>query len=264
MKKLITHWTSRRWLSAYLDGELTGETLLSVGQHVGVCRTCQRDLERIRTGRDLLTGEEVLREQPPVSVTSGYSYFQHVWGVRLGVIAALAVMIVVASVSLDSRNWLAGWLRPSSAHAMEINFYAAQFSRTDHCVAHCTALVETTLDELRSSPPFAVQYPTWLPEGMVLRRVIRYRTPRYEGVGFVFVGYGKRLCLFQQPRRLGVATSGKRTSETRICGRKCTWIDGDQVQLYRWMNLDFCFVVATNLAKHEVESVVEALGALSK
>jgi hypothetical protein len=147
---------------------------------------------------------------------------------------------------------------------MDINFYAAQFRRVNYCVSPCTSLAETTLDQLRDRSPFAVQYPTWLPEGMVLRRVIQYRTPHYEGVGFVFGGNGKRFCLFQQPRRLAVTTSGKRTAEIRICGRRCTWIDGDQVQLYRWMNRNFCFVIATNLMKHEVEAVVDSLRALGE
>jgi anti-sigma factor RsiW len=261
VNKVIAHWISRRWLSAYLDAELTGVRLQRVCQHVGGCRACQQHVEQIRAGRELVLRWEVPQglpreSQPPL--------FPRLPAARWAGITLLAVAVVVASTYCDSWKWLAGWWRPTSVHAVDVNFYAAQFRRTNHCAPPCTSLEETTLDELRSSPPFAVQYPNWLPEGMVLRRVIRYRTPRYEGVGLVFAGHGKRFCLFQQPPRLVVATSGLRTSETRICGRRCTWIDGDQVQLYRWMTREFCFVVATNLGKDEVERVVDSLRALSE
>lgn len=262
MNRLIAHWISRRWLSAYLDAALTGARLQRLREHVEVCHTCQQDLEEIRAGRDLLVRWQEARASVPEAPRA--RLLPRLLAARWAGVAVLAVAIVVASTWFDSWKWAAGWWRPTSVHAMDINFYAAQFRRANHCVSPCTSLEETTLDELRSSAPFAVQYPNWLPEGMVLRRVIRYRTRRYEGVGLVFVGYGKRFCLFQQPRMLRVATSGQRTSETRICGRRCTWIDGDQVQLYRWMTGDFCFVVATNLGKHEVESVVDALGPLSE
>ncbi len=262
MKKFAAHWRLRRWLSAYLDGELAEDELKDVRQHVAHCRACQRDLVEIRAGRDLfLRGEANQRfaleaSQLPLSA--------HLPGVRWAGIAALAAGIVVVSLWFDTLKGLAGWWRPPSVHAMDINFYVAQFRRMNSCVSPCTSLTDTTLDQVRASSPFAVQYPTWLPEGMVLRRVIRYRTPRYEGVGLVFAGYGKRFCLFQQPRKLGVVISGQRTAETRICGRRSTWIDGDQVELYRWTTRGLCFVVATNLEKHEVEAVVDSLRALSE
>ena len=261
--KLITHLRSRRWLSAYLDSELTGETLRRVGRHVTVCRTCQRDLETIRSGRDLLLRGEVIRGQT-VGVTPWAFPFQHLRVARWGLIAALAIMIVVASGGLDSRNWLFRWWPASSAQAMDASFYGAQFRQTDYCVSPCSSLAETRIDDLRSSAPFPVQYPAWLPEGMTLRRVIRYRTPKHEGIGLVFAGNGKEFSLFQQPRSLGVATTGRQTAQTKFCGRMCTWIDGDQLQLFVWRTESFCFVVATNLEKSDAESVVSSLKSLTQ
>jgi len=260
--KLITHWRCRRWLSAYLDGELTGETQRRVGQHVRVCHTCQRDVERIRSGRDLLLREEVIPALPLVGVPSRVSAFRRLRLVRWGAVTALAVLIVFASGVLDL-NKLSQWWPSSSAQAMDSGFYAAQFRQTDYCVSPCTALVETELGELRSAP-FPVQYPAWLPEGMALRRVIRYRTARHEGIGLIFASNGKKFSFFQQPRRLGVAATGRQTRQTIFCGRMCTWIDGGQVQLFTWRTERFCYIVATNLEKREAEAIVDSLQLISQ
>jgi hypothetical protein len=169
-------------------------------------------------------------------------------------IAALVLVIVAGSV----------WWSLPSVHAMSIDFYAEQFRMTNRCPSPCTSIFETSLGDLRRSSPFTVQYPRWLPEGMVLERVVRYRTPLAEGVGLTFAGHGKKFCIFQQPRRLGVAASGRETSSTRICGQKCTRIESDRVQFFNWTNGRYCFVVATNIPKDEVEGVVNSLGDLAE
>ena len=248
MKGLRTHWTLRRWLSAHLDGELTGDLLQRVREHLASCQVCQRDLEDIRKGRSLLLHPEFFRTLAPS--TSKLSPLRSFPAIRWSSIAVLALVIIAASV----------WWSLPSVHAMNIDFYAAQVQMTDRCSYPCTSLVETTLAELRQSSPFAIRYPGWLPPGMVLRRVVRYQTPRGEGVGLIFAGHGKELCIFQQPRRLDVRTAGQRTSTTRICGQKCTRIDSDRVQLLKWTTGDFCFVVATTVPRDQVEAVVSSFG----
>jgi len=250
VKGLKAHWTLRRWLSAYLDGELTGDLLQRVREHVVRCQACERNLEDIRRGRNLLMHPELFH--PLVPGASRASAFRSLRLVRRASVAVLAVTIIAVSV----------WWSLPSVHAMDIDFYAAQFRKTDHCVSPCTSLAETTLAELRGASPFAIQYPAWLPEGMVLQRVVRYRTLLAEGVGLIFADHGKEFCLFQQPRKLGVAAAGKRTSSTRICGQRCTRIDGDRVQLFNWTKGGICFVVATNMPKGEVEEVVNSLSEL--
>ena len=248
MRSLRAHWTLRRWLSAYLDGELTGDLLQRVPEHVAHCQACQRDLENIHRGRDLLLHLEAL----PAGVPSGFQRIVPV--MRWASIAALVLAIVGGSV----------WWRLPSVHAMSIDFYAEQFRMANRCPSPCTSISETTLGDLRRSSPFAVQYPSWLPEGMVLERVVRYRTALAEGIGLIFAGHEKKFCIFQQPRRLGVAAPGRHTSSTRICGQKCTRIESDRVQLFNWTNGRYCFVVATNISKDEVEAVVNSLGDLAE
>lgn len=250
MNGLRAHWTLRRWLSAYLDGELTGDLLQQVREHLVRCQACERDLEDIRRGRTLLLHPETLATT--VSRASRPSAFRSLPALPWTSIAALALAIITASV----------WWRLPSVHAMDIDFYAAQFRMSDRCAYPCTSLVEASVTELRQSSPFPVQYPAWLPEGMVLRRVVRYRTPLAEGIGLIFADHGKEFCIFQQPRKLAVVASGRRTNATRICGQTCTRIDGDRVQLFNWTNGRFCFVVATNIPKDEVEAVVNSLGEL--
>jgi hypothetical protein len=249
---LRTHWTLRRWLSAYIDGELTGDLLQRVREHVVRCQACERDLEDIRRGRNLLLHAEPLAAT--VSRASRPSAFRSFPALRWTSIAALALAIITASV----------WWRLPSVHAMDIDFYAAQFRMSDRCAYPCTSLREASVAELRQTSPFPVQYPGWLPEGMVLRRVVRYRTPLAEGIGLIFADHGKEFCIFQQPRKLTVVAPGRRPNATRICGRKCNRTDGDRVQFFNWTNGRLCFVVATNIPKDEVEAVVDSLGELPK
>lgn len=246
MKGLRAHWTLRRWLSAYLDEELTGDLHLCVREHLADCQACQRDLENIRRGRDVLLHPEAL----PAGAPNGFQRLVPVMG-WTGM-AVLVFAIVAASV----------WWRLPSVHAMSIDFYAEQFRMTNLCQSPCTSLRETTLAELRRSSPFAFQYPGWLPQGMVLKRVIRYRTARAEGIGLIFAANGKEISIFQQPRNLGVRAAGRRTSTTTLCGHTCTRIEGDRVQLFNWIRDGYCFVVATNLPKDDVEPVVDSLGDL--
>jgi hypothetical protein len=246
---LRAHWTLRRWLSAYLDGELTGDLLQRVREHLVRCQACELDLEDIRRGRNLLLHPETLATT--VSSASQPSAFRGPPVLRWTSIV-LALAIVTASV----------WWRLPSVHAMDIDFYAAQFRMSDLCPYPCTSLVEASVAELRRSSPFRVQYPGWLPEGMVLRRVVRYRTALAEGIGLIFADHGKEFCIFQQPRKLTVVAPGRLPNATRICGQKCNRIDGDRVQLFNWTNGRFCFVVATNMPKDEVEAVVNSLGEL--
>jgi len=250
VKELRTHWTLRRWLSAYLDEELSGDLLQRVREHVRQCRVCQRDLESIRRGRDLLLHPEA--SPAPVPGASGRSGWRIAPAIRWAGIAVMVLAVVTASV----------WWRLPSVHAMDIDFYAAQFRMTNRCSPPCTSLAETTLAELRRSSPFAVEYPGWLPEGMVLERVVRYRTAVAEGIGFIFAGHGKEFCVFQQPRKLGVRAPGRRTSAIRICGYTCTRVDSDRGQLLSWTKGGFCFVVATNMPNEEVEAVVNSFAAL--
>ena len=250
MKGLRAHWTLRRWLSAYLDGELTGDLLERVREHLVSCQSCQRDLEDIRKGRGLLLHPESLPTPGPS--TSSRSPLRRFLAIRWASVAVLALAIIAASV----------WWSLPSVHAMDIGFYTTQFQMTDRCAYPCTSLVETTVAELRRSAPFAVRYPGWLPPGMVLQRAVRYRTPKAEGVGLIFTGRGKGLAIFQQPRKLGVQTAGQHTSLTMLCGQKCTMIKGDRVQLFQWTAGDFCFVVATTVPRGEVEAVVNSLGNL--
>ena len=252
MKGLKAHWTLRRWLSAYLDGELTGDLLWRVREHVVRCQACERDLEDIRRGRNILLHSDLFHSHLPGA--SGRPTFRSLPVVRWAGIALVTMIILAASI----------WWRLPSVQAMDIDFYAAQFRTTNQCVSPCTSLVKTTLAELRKSSPFPVQYPRWLPESMVLQRVVRYRTPLAEGVGLIFADHGKEFCLFQQPRKLRVAATGKRTSSTRICGQRCIRIEGDRVQLFNWTNGRFCFVVATNMPKDEVEGVVNSLAELQE
>jgi len=248
VRGLRAHWILRLWLSAYLDGELTGDLLQRVPEHVAHCQTCQRDLENIRRGRDLLQHPGAISAFVPTASQ------RIVPVLRWAGIAALVFAAVVASV----------WWRLPSVHAMSSDFYAEQFRMTNLCQSPCTSLRETTLAELRRSSPFALQYPSWLPQGMVLKRIIRYRTARAEGIGLIFTANGKEICIFQQPRNLGVRAAGRRTSTTTLCGHTCTRIEGDRVQLFNWIRDEYCFVVATNLPKAEVERVVDSLGDLAE
>ena len=91
---------------------------------------------------------------------------------------------------------------------------------------------------------------------------MEYRAFLAEGVGLIFADHGKEFCIFQQPSKLRVATAGRRTSATRLCGHSCTRIETDRVQLFNWTKGRFCFVVATNLQRDEVEAVVNSLGEL--
>ncbi len=260
MNEFIAHWMSRRWLSAYLDGELAGARLQGIRRHVDLCRRCQSDLERIRRGRDALVRCEGLRqsEMPFAASRSGF------WPLRWAGISALVVIIIVASAGLGSLGWLSRWWPSSSAQAMSISFYAAQFENEAYCVSPCTSLAEISVDELRHDGPFPAQYPGWLPKGMTVRRVIRYRTTRHEGVGLIFAGKGKKFSLFEQPRKLGLATNGRPTSEARICGRKCIRVNGGNMELFQWVKDDICFVVATDLARSDIEAIVDSLRPLSK
>lgn len=250
MRELGAHWTLRRWLSAYLDGELSGVLVQRVREHLERCRACQRDLEDISSGRSLLRHHEMVPSLLPGA--SKRSTFRFVPAMRWASIAALALGVVAGSI----------WWRLPSVHAMDIDFYAAQFRMSNRCPSPCTSLVEASVSELRRSAPFPVQYPSWLPEGVVLQRVVRYRTAVAEGIGLIFAGRGKEFCIFQQPRRLEVRASGRHTSTTKICGQMCTRIDTDRAQLFNWTRGGFCFVVATNLPKDEVEAVVNSLGQL--
>lgn len=235
MKRLMDHFVLRRWLSAYVDQELLGETLDRVRSHIAGCGICQRDLVRIRGGRDLLRNWENVRVvQPRVR-----------WG---WMVAAAAVIVIVLAIPWSP-----------TVHAMDVSFYAAQFRSAGYCVYPCTSLVETTFEAVRRSSPLALEYPERVPASFVLSRVIRYRTAQYEGVGMLFAGSGKRFWIFEQPRGLSIATNNLPTGPIMICGRECTRIECAQVRLFNWTRDGLSFVVATDLQNSDVEGIVASL-----
>jgi hypothetical protein len=240
MKRIFDHFALRRWLSAYLDSQLSGERLERMHAHLEVCPWCPQDLLEIRAGRELLMNWSGM---PPLSRRRPLAR----WGW-----IAVAAMAVVAVLVL---RW---WPLPS-VQAMDVNFYAAQFRHAGYCVYPCTSLTETSLDALHAAPPLALQYPDRLPAAMVLSRVIRYKTPHYEGVGLQFTGAGKDFWLFEQPQTAGLATNGQPAEEVSICGRRCTSITCVQVRLLNWTKDGLRFVVATDLGKSDVEPIVESL-----
>ncbi|HYL76148.1 MAG TPA: zf-HC2 domain-containing protein [Bryobacteraceae bacterium] len=245
MKRILDHFALRRWLSAYLDSELSGERLKRMQAHLEVCPSCQLHLGEIRAGRELVMNwnSGVERQRTPSARWHPFP--------RWGWIAAAAVAIV----AVLALRW---WPLPS-VQAMDVNFYAAQFRHAGYCVFPCTALVDTTLDALRASPPLPLQYPEKLPPGMTISRAIRYKTPRYEGVGLLFTSAGKDFWLFEQPQAAPLATNGQPAEEVRICGRRCTSIDCVQVHLVNWTKDGLRFVIATDLGKNDVESIVASL-----
>ena len=248
MKRTLDHFALRRWLSAYLDSQLSGERLERMHAHLEVCRSCQQHLGEIRTGRELLMNWDSGAERLAPHIRSS-SWRRPL--ARWGWIVAAAIAIVAVLV-------LRWWPLPS-VQAMDVNFYAAQFRHAAYCVYPCTSLTDTSLDALRASPPLPLQYPQRLPKAMELTRVIRYRTPHYEGVGLQFTGAGKDFWLFEQPETAALATNGQPAEEVRICGRRCTSIDCVQVRLVNWTKDGLRFVIATDLGKNDVESIVESL-----
>ncbi len=248
MKRLLDHFALRRWLSAYVDSELSGERLNRMQAHLEVCPSCQQHLSEIRAGRELLmnwnSGPQ--RSAQHIPSTARWHSFP-----RWGWIAAAGIAIIAAS----ALRW---WPLPS-VQAMDVNFYAAQFRHAGYCVYPCTSLADTSLDALRASQPLPLQYPEKLPVGMTISRVIRYKTPRYEGVGLLFAGAGKDFWLFEQPQTAPLATNGQPAEEVRICGRRCTSIDCVQVHLVNWTKDGLRFVIATDLEKSDVESIVASL-----
>lgn len=237
MKRLIDHFVLKRWMSAYLDAELHGDTLDRVRLHIAACGFCQRDLVRIKTGRDLLANWQT----------------SHVVPRRVGWVWAAAAASVVAIVLAIS------WSPVPTVHAMDVNFYAAQFRSVGYCSYPCTSLEETSLAVMRGSARLALQMPDQLPSAMVLSRVIRYRSGRYEGVGLLFSGAGKRFWLFEQPQQLSVASNDLPTGPISICGRECTRIECAQVRVLNWTKDGLSFIVATDLEKHDVEAIVASL-----
>jgi hypothetical protein len=236
MKRLVDHLVLRRWLSAYLDQELPGEALERVRSHIAICRACQRNLVKIRSGRDFVASGQIV---PALAQRR----IRWEWAV-----AAAAVVIAVLAVP-----WSA------TVHAMDVNFYAAQFRSAGYCAYPCVSLSETTFDTLRSSAPIALEYPEKMPGSMGMMRVIRYRTAKYEGVGMLFAGGGKRFWIFEQPRQLSVAANNLPTGPISICGRECTRIECAQVRLLNWTKDGLSFVVATDLEKPDVEAIVASL-----
>jgi len=237
MKRWMDHFVLRRWLSAYADMQLHGTLLERVRSHIASCGFCQRDLVGIKNGRDLLANWETVHvAQRRVD-----------WG---WMAAAAAVIIAVLAIR---------WSPVPTVHAMDVNFYAAQFRSAGYCSYPCTSLVETSFEAVRASAPLALQYPARMPSSIVLSRVIRYRTQQYEGVGLLFAGTGKRFWIFEQPERLSVATNSLPTGPILICGRECTRIECAQVRLLNWTKDGLSFVVATDLEKNDVEAIVASL-----
>jgi len=237
MTRLIDHLRLRRWLSAYLDEEVPEGMLVQLRSHIAACPTCQQDLVRIRAGRDW-----VIRGGDTAAV-----HTVHPW--RWVAAAAMLVLAVIA----------VRWWQPPAVHAMDVNFYAAQFRSEGYCADPCTALDETTLDALRESPPLAMEYPDRLPRAIVLKRAIRYTALGYQGLGLMFGGAGKRIWIFEQPERLSLAVRDLPTAPINICGRECTRIECSQVRLLNWSKDGLSFVVATDLEQGDVEAIVASL-----
>jgi hypothetical protein len=239
MKRWMDHFVLRRWLSVYADMQLHGALLERVRSHIASCGFCQRDLVSIKIGRDLLANWE--------SAELHVAQRRVSWG---WMAAAAAVVVVIIAFR---------WAPVPTVHAMDVNFYAAQFQSAGYCTYPCTSLAESSLQAVRASTPLALQYPERVPGPIVLSRVIRYRTAEYEGVGLLFAGAGKRFWLFEQPQRLSVATNNLPTGPISICGRECTRIECAQVRLLNWTKDGLSFVVATDLDKRDVETIVASL-----
>jgi hypothetical protein len=246
MKRMLDHFALRRWLSAYVDSQLSGKRLERMHAHLGVCPSCRRHLADIRAGRDLLVNWNSGPER-----SAPYTPSPRLPIARWGWISAAVIAIVAASVLR--------WSPLPSVQAMDVDFYAAHFPDAGYCAYPCTSLTETSLGALRTSPSLSLQYPERLPAAMVLSRVIRYRTANYEGVGLLFSGAGRSFWLFEQPQTAALAINGQPTEEVRICGRPCTSIDCARVRLLNWTKDGLRFVVATDLGRSDVESIVESL-----
>jgi putative zinc finger protein len=95
-------------LPLYLAGELTGEGLAAVQNHIKACRACAQSLSADRQLDDVLR-TAMLEQSPDVSAilqrvhgkmaTSGWKRMLHVRSLRLSALAAMVVLVAVLGIS---------------------------------------------------------------------------------------------------------------------------------------------------------------------
>jgi hypothetical protein len=107
--------------------------------------------------------------------------------------------------------------------------------------------------------PYAVEFPTNLPAGMKLERVMIFYPSFSGGLGLVFSDGKRNLFLLQQPADCPIAFSGLETVSDAVCRYKATRCRIGQYSIMTWISANKRSVILSNLARWEIESTVFSL-----
>lgn len=263
---------ARRLISAFLDRELDSGTSTTLSDHIGWCRWCRKEVERVERGaklaqkargvpippppRDMV---EQIAKLPGGSNSSSRKHFPIL--VTLGAAALVLLTLSISNFNIPG-IWPSGL--NSTVYALDFGFkdpkpgedllaafrarYAGKFREFSHTGAPNASWV-----------PFRFKFPTRLPEGMSLRNVMIF-DPRYCGsLGLIFSDGTRNLYLVQQPADRPISLTGLKTTRNEVCKYKSTRCAVGPYRIVTWTAENIRSVLMSNLDTKQIESTMESL-----
>jgi hypothetical protein len=261
-------------LSAFVDGELHSPDRTQIEKHIGRCRWCRRDLRRVRRGahlagqartvdvpsaRDAMVVEIVSRGALEEAGLARRNRTTPPWLLPIGATAALLFALAFFDTPLR-RSF--GPLRGTTAYALDFGLDTPDDHLLDTFRAKYAGKFREFPHQGPPDPswvPYAIKYPTQLPERMRLRSVMIF-DPRYCGSLVLNFSEGDRnLHLVQQPADRPISLSGLKTTQAEVCKYNATHGAIGSYRVMTWTADNIRSVILSNLDSREIETFVASL-----
>jgi hypothetical protein len=261
---------ARRLISAFHDRELDPETAQEVAAHLEHCERCGRELQRVKQGAEIAS---VFRPEEPESVPlqpvnlpprdpERRSSRQ---SAGLCCVAAVLAAVLAAGVLLHSPLHNALW-RSVSGNCCTLNLGIRGAGTGEDPVASVRASHFGQFQEFpverepgRDWVGFDYKFPSRVPASMRLKSVMLFESGCCGGLGLVFSGGERNLCLLQQPSVRPMALAGLNLSKEKICRYAADHGVVGRYTIHTWMADNLQYVLMSDLPHEDIEAAVDSL-----
>ncbi|MBN4081114.1 zf-HC2 domain-containing protein [Caldithrix abyssi] len=280
------HFTIRKYLSAYLDGELDDIKMGKIEDHLQGCEACQREFESIRKGKTLASHFEFpewegservwirMRNQlfaaPHTSIQPGFGHRlkefiyqgRGLFSVKRSVLvfAALTMLIIV-------NNLVRSGLEPSvdppapidrmSNNAFDYGLYLSALSenREPKAFENQYGSQSVSYEVVQNTMPFRLASFSHLPDEYQLTKVQLLKNACCHAVQCIIQKDSRRVIVFQQPKEHPFTFGNHPIERTDIEGQWYHKVEVGSYQALSWVEGQNRFVAMSERLEEDIRII---------
>jgi hypothetical protein len=259
---------ARRLISAFHDRELDPETAQQVAAHVAVCSRCSRELERVKRGAEIASvyrppdpGQPVrpmslaaLAEVPPGEPRRLF---------KLYFAAATAALLVAAGVLMRFPLHNVLWRSTAAPDCCTLDLGLRPDGNPLETVR------ARYFGRFREFPfegepgrgwvGFDYKFPSHIPLRMSLKSIMVFESGCCGGLGLVFAGGQRHLCLLEQPSDHPMSVAGLNMNNEQICRYAGNHGVSGGYSIHTWTADNLQYVLMSDLPHEDIEATVASL-----